>query len=68
LGSFGGKCLAELAKKLSQLGLKGPRQQRTRALTQNFGEWIDECPWLNQFEDTIVGHGVSLLRWRSGRR
>ncbi|WP_247321102.1 hypothetical protein, partial [Bradyrhizobium sp. 141] len=22
--------------------------------------------WLNQLDDVIVGHGISLLRWRSG--
>src|SRR5204863_7828895 len=25
-----------------------------------------EGPWLSQLDDVSVGHGVSLLRWRSG--
>jgi hypothetical protein len=24
------------------------------------------CPWLRQLDDIILGHGVSLLQWRSG--
>ena len=27
---------------------------------------VVEGSWLNQSDDVIVGHGVSLLRWRSG--
>src|SRR5207237_10652625 len=27
---------------------------------------IVEDSWLNQMDDVIVGHGISLLRWRSG--
>jgi hypothetical protein len=46
--------------------LDSPRQQRTRATAQNFGERIGECPWLGELENVSLGHGVSLLRWRSG--
>jgi tetratricopeptide (TPR) repeat protein len=55
-----------LGQELRHLGLNGPRQQRTRATTQNFGERISESPWLGQLENVSLGHGVSLLRWRSG--
>src|SRR5215218_5764423 len=48
------------------LRLDGLRQQGSRALAQNFGERIGELCWLDQLDDIILGHGVSLLRWRSG--
>src|SRR3954468_15297953 len=48
------------------LGLDGLRQQGSRALAQNFGERVGELCWLDQLDDVILGHGVSLLRWRSG--
>src|SRR5215207_3098322 len=48
------------------LGLDGLRQQSSRALAQNFGERVGERCWLDQLDDIILGHGVSLLRWRSG--
>ena len=55
-----------LGEKFRNLGLDSPRQQRTRATAQNFGERIGECPWLSELENVSLGHGVSLLRWRSG--
>src|SRR4051795_791655 len=48
------------------LRLDGLRQQRSRALAQNFGERVGEGFWLDQLDDIILDHGVSLLRWRSG--
>src|SRR4051794_12374757 len=48
------------------LRLDGLRQQGSRALAQNFGERIGELGWLDQLDDSILDHGVSLLRWRSG--
>src|SRR5208282_5790312 len=55
-----------LGEKFRNLGLDRPRQQRTRAAAQNFGERIGESPWLGELENVSLGHGVSLLRWRSG--
>src|SRR4051794_22134989 len=49
------------------LGLDGLRQQGSRALAQNFGERIGELGWLDQLDDSILDHGVSLLRWREAR-
>ena len=49
------------------LGLDRLRKQRSRAVAQNFGQRIGECPWLGESENITIGHGVSLLRWRSGR-
>ena len=50
----------------SDLGLDRLGQQSTRAITQDFGELIVDVSWLNQLDDVIFGHGISLLRWRSG--
>jgi hypothetical protein len=48
------------------LRLDGLRQQRPPAVAQHLGRRIGECPWLAELENIILGHGVSLLRWRSG--
>src|SRR3989304_10347837 len=55
-----------LGKNFRHLRLDGPSQQSTRAVAKNFGERIGEGPWLGQLENVSLGHGVSLLRWRSG--
>src|SRR6476659_8149682 len=55
-----------LAKKVRDLGLDRLGQQSTRPIAQNFGELIVDASWLNQLDDVIFGHGISLLRWRSG--
>ena len=36
------------------------------AVAQDLGQRIGECPWLTELENVSLGHGVSLLRWRSG--
>jgi hypothetical protein len=41
-------------------------QKRPRAIAQNLAQPVGQNPWLNQFDNVIVGHGISLLRWRSG--
>src|SRR3954465_10253614 len=46
--------------------LDGLRQQRSRAVAQNLGQRIAKSSWLGEFENVSVGHGVSLLQWRSG--
>src|SRR5262245_25733004 len=58
--------ISMLGEKIRDLGLKRFRQQRTSPLPQDFGELIVKGSWLNQFEHVIVGHGISLLQWRSG--
>jgi hypothetical protein len=55
-----------LADKVRYLGLNGLGQQDTRPIAQDFGELVDYVSWLNQLDDVIFGHGISLLRWRSG--
>src|SRR5829696_4994982 len=48
------------------LGLDGLRQQGSGALAQNLGQRVGERSWLDQLDDIILAHGVSLLWWRSG--
>jgi hypothetical protein len=48
------------------LGFDGLGEQRLRAIAQNLRVSIGKGPWLNDLENVSVGHGVSLLRWRSG--
>ena len=43
-----------------------PGPTGTRPIAQDFGELILDVSWLNQLDDVIFGHGISLLRWRSG--
>src|ERR1700756_2854127 len=55
-----------LAEKVRDPGLDRLGQQSTRPIAQDFGELIVDVSWLNQLDDVIFGHGISLLRWRSG--
>src|SRR6202030_1902393 len=55
-----------LCEKLGNLRFDGLAQQRTRAVTQDFRQGIAEGPWLAELDHVTVGHGVSLLHWRSG--
>jgi hypothetical protein len=48
------------------LGLDGLRQQRSRASAQDLSQRISKSSWLGELENVSLGHGVSLLRWRSG--
>src|SRR5207249_3357617 len=55
-----------LVEKVRDLGLDCLGEQGTGSIAQDFGELIVEESWLNQLDNVIVGHGISLLRWRSG--
>src|ERR1700679_1847873 len=55
-----------LADKVRDLGFNGLSQQNTRPIAQDFGELVADVSWLNQFDDVIFGHGISLLQWRRG--
>ena len=55
-----------LCEKLSNLRFDGLSQQRTRAAAQDLREGIGKGPWLGELDHVSVGHGVSLLHWRSG--
>jgi hypothetical protein len=37
-----------------------------RAVAQHLGQRVRKSSWLGELENVSVGHGVSLLRWRSG--
>ena len=58
--------IAMPVQKIRDLRLDRLRQQGAGPAAQNLGERIDEGPWLRELDDVIVGHGVSLLQWRSG--
>src|SRR3954454_18493340 len=55
-----------LSEKLRHLCLDRLSQQRPRPVAQHLGERVAERPWLKQLDDVSIGHGVSLLCWRSG--
>ena len=61
-----GQLVGMAAEEASNLGLHCLRQQRSRAVAQHIGQQIGKRPWLGQLDEIILGHGVSLLRWRSG--
>src|SRR5262249_44814652 len=48
------------------LGLGGLHQNRSRAVAQNLGQGIAKSFWLRELQNIRVGHGVSLLCWKSG--
>src|SRR3954467_13061160 len=66
LAAVFGLSVGVAAEEGCDLRLDGLRQQGSRALAQNFGQRVRELCWLDQLDDSILGHGVSLLRWRSG--
>ena len=66
LAAVFGVLVGMAAEEGCDLRLDGLRQQGSGALAQNFGQRIGEGFWLNQLGNIILGHGVSLLRWRSG--
>src|SRR4051794_26032092 len=55
-----------LGEKFGHFCLNRLRQQGARPVTQHLGERIGERPWLKQLDHVSIGHGVSLLCWRSG--
>src|SRR5690242_12886835 len=61
-----GELIGMAAEQARNLGLDRLRQKRSRAVAQNLGQRIAKSSWLRELEKIRVGHGVSLLRWRSG--
>src|SRR3954467_1589816 len=55
-----------LAEKVLDLGLDRLGEKGACPAAQDFCELIGDGSWLNQLDDVIFGHGISLLRWRSG--
>ena len=66
LAAIVGQLVGMAAEQGRNLGLDGLRQQRSRAVAQNLGQRIGKSSWLGELENISLGHGVSLLRWRSG--
>jgi hypothetical protein len=66
LPAVAGALVGVRGEEARHLGLDRLRQQRAGAGAQNIGERIGERPWLDERKNVSVGHGVSLLRWRSG--
>src|SRR5271155_1591131 len=58
---FRGRGQKRLELRLDRLG-----DQPTRAGSQNFGERIVDCPFLSKGNNSILGHGVTLLLGGSG--
>src|SRR5258706_3317573 len=61
-----GELIGMAAEQARNLGLDRLRQKRSRAVAQNLGQRIGKSSWLRELENISVGHGVSLLCWRSG--
>src|SRR3954452_1536247 len=55
-----------LGEKFGHFCLNRLRQQGTRSVAQHLGERVSKRPWLKQLDHGSIGHGVSLLCWRSG--
>src|SRR6202035_408610 len=61
-----GQLVGMAAEQGRDFGLNRLHQQRSRAVAQNLGQRISKSSWLRELENVSLGHGVSLLRWRSG--
>src|SRR5258706_6251605 len=55
-----------LGEEFGNLSLDRLGQQGARSVAQHLGKRVGERPWLKQLDDVSIGHGVSLLCWRSG--
>src|SRR5262249_38835358 len=61
-----GKLVGMAAEQARNLGLNRLRQKRPRPVAQNLGQRIGKGSWLRELQNISLGHGVSLLCWRSG--
>src|SRR3984893_17925097 len=66
LAAVVGELVGMATEHSGNLSLNRLRQQRSCAVPQYLGQRIGEGPWLGELKNVTVGHGVSLLRWRSG--
>src|ERR1700731_1958975 len=55
-----------LGEELVHFGLDRLGKRGGRSVAQHLGKRVGERPWLKQLDDVSIGHGVSLLCWRSG--
>src|SRR4029077_14747151 len=63
---IGGALIAMALEQGCDFGLDSLRQQRAGPIAQDLRQWIRKTSWLAKLENVSLGHGVSLLRWRSG--
>src|SRR6516225_2524891 len=61
-----GELVGMAAEQARNLALDRLRQKRSRAIAQNLGQRISKSSWLRELENISLGHGGSLLCWRSG--
>jgi hypothetical protein len=66
LATVVGQLVGMRAEQGCNLGLNRLRQKRSRTIAQDLGQRIGKTSWLGKLENISLGHGVSLLRWRSG--
>src|ERR1700685_2947496 len=59
-------CAASTSLKTMASAVRFDRHPLTRSRRPPSSRPSNEGSWLNQFEHVIVGHGISLLQWRSG--
>ncbi len=60
-----GREIGVLGEKFRHFGLDGLGEQSPRTVAQDHGQLVVKGSWLNQPNDVVSGHGISLLRWRS---
>src|SRR5262245_58759820 len=66
LASIVGKLVGMAPEKPGHLRCDGLGQKRAGTAAQNLRQRVGKRAWLAKLENITVGHGVSLLRWRSG--
>src|SRR5205814_4060060 len=66
LASIVGKLVGMALKKPGHLRRDGLGQERAGTAAQHLRQWVGKRAWLGKLENITVGHGVSLLQWRSG--
>src|SRR3974390_482593 len=66
LASIVGELVGVALKKPGHLRRDGLGQKRAGAAAQHLSQRVAKRAWLRELENITVGHGVSLLQWRSG--
>src|SRR6266700_3073573 len=66
LAAVSGELVGVAAEQGRDFGFNGLCQQRAGTVAQNLGQRIGKTSWMGELENVSVGHGVSLLQWRSG--
>src|SRR5277367_6696934 len=66
LTSIVGELVGVALKKPGHLRRDGLGQKRAGTAAQHLSQRVGKRAWLKKPENITVGHGVSLLQWRSG--